>query len=550
MKKWLLISALLTALALVWGCGLASALSEEETAITLSDSGSTCDAAGVVIDGSTVTITAGGAYSLTGSLSDGQLVIAAPEDAKVTLTLNGVSLIKRGHAAIYAPSADKLILTSAPGSENLIQSTGVFAASDKVDAAVYARCDLTLSGGGVLNISSHTGHAVYSKDDIKLKSGTVNLEAALKGLYGKDSVTIDGGVLSADVGTDALASTGGDGKGAIRINGGTLNLLAQKDGLDATGEILVTGGELTLNAGNGKEGKGLASDASITVSGGTLTVSAVDDALSTPGAVTLSGGTLCLSSSDDGIHAGGRLTLSGCELSILQCYEGLEAQVVEISGGEVRINARDDGINAAGGNDGSNRNGIFGGDPFGSEEEALISFSGGRVWINAQGDGVDSNGYLRVSGGELYVSGPTNSGNGALDYGIEGSITGGTVVAVGAPGMAVNFGESSTQGSILLTLQGEQDAGSTVSICDEKARILAHFEPEKRYSCVVISAPGLCDGGSYTVAVGTELYDITLDGLIYGSGYQQGRVHSAFGRGQNPPAGGFFSAFGRPKRGS
>lgn len=48
-----------------------------------------------------------------------------------------------------------------------------------------------------------------------------------------------------------------------------------------------------------------------------------------------------------------------------------------------------------------------------------------RSKVNAQGDGLDSNGDLTISGGEVYVDGPTNGGNGALDYDGNGTITGG-----------------------------------------------------------------------------------------------------------------------------
>ena len=506
--------------------------------ITLSDSGCACADSSVQIDGSTVTITAAGDYLLTGSLSDGQIVVNAPEDAKVKLILNGVSIVKNGHAAIYALSADKLVLSTQAGSENLIQSSGEFVQTDenKVDAAVFAKCDLTLSGEGVLNISCLQGHAVVSKDDLKLKSGTVNLEAGSKGLSGKDSVSVEGGVLNADVGTDALYSANDEDstKGTITVSGGVLNLLCQKDGLDASGAILIEGGEIVLNAGNGSEGKGVTSDADITIRGGSLSVSSYDDAVHAGGSVTVSGGELILASMDDGIHADGTLTISGGILTVSQSYEGLEAQVIDIQGGRISVRSSDDGLNAAGGSDGSNALGLFGGDSFrggfgggmgggfDSDSSASLTISGGTLYVNADGDGLDSNGYLTVSGGTVYVSGPTNSGNGAMDYGIEASISGGTVIAVGAAGMAENFGQNSSQGSILLNLSGTQAAGSTVSIRDENGTVLASFQPEKSYSSVVISTAGLVQGGVYTVTAGTETQTITLDSLIYGGGMGMG----------------------------
>ena len=524
-----------------------SVLSGDEIAVSLSDNGSTCESDGVSISGSTVTITAAGDYVLTGSLSDGQIVINAPEDAKVKLVLSGVSIVKSGHAAIYAVSADKLVIATVEGSENLLQSVGEFVQTDdsNVDAAIFAKCDVTLSGQGVLNVSCLTGHAIVSKDDLKLKSGTVNLEAANKGLYGNDSVTIENGTLNADVGTDGIyaENTESTGAGAITIQGGDLNLLCQKDGIDAAGTIRIDGGSIVISAGSNQEGKGIKSDADILVTGGSVTVTSVDDAIHAT-SVNVSGGTLTLSSGDDGIHADSRLDLSGGTIYVNQSYEGLEAQTIYASGSTIYVNARDDGFNAAGGNDGSNSMGFFGGDPFDTDSEALLEISGGTIYVNADGDGLDSNGYLKVTGGTVYVSGPTNSGNGAIDYGIEGTITGGTVIAVGAAGMAENFGQNSSQGSILVNFSSTVAAGTPVYLLDESGNILASFEPEKSYSSVVVSTGGLTVGETYTILAGDELQAVTLDSLIYGSGGMMGGFGDGFRHGQKG-----LSDFGRDQQG-
>ena len=422
-----------------------------------------------------VTIREAGTYLLSGTLSDGQILIDAPEDAKVKLLLNGVSVTRQGHAALYARSADKLILSTVSGSVNLLASAGDFVQVDdkNVDAAVFACCDLTLNGEGILSLSCETGHGIVSKDDLKLKDGTVNVAAAKKGLEGKDSLTVEGGSLSVEAGTKGLVS-----------------------GKDAT-------------AG------------SILISGGSVSVLSRDDAVHCSGTVTVEGGTLLLSSGDDGVHADESLTVSGGSLTVAQSYEGLEARVIEIRGGTLSILASDDGLNAAGGSDSSNSFGPFGGDPFRGDSSASLTISGGVLVVNAEGDGLDSNGLLSVSGGEIYVSGPTRGGNGALDYGTEGVITGGILIAVGSADMAENFGPSSTQGSILLPV-GNQAAGTAVSITDESGRVLASFCPEKSYQSVVISCPGLEAGESYTVTAGSFTQTLSLDALIYGGGMGMG----------------------------
>ncbi len=564
----LVLSVLLTG-SLILGCGVAGTafaaeqiptdvtvgqdiaeLDSEAALITLSESGVSFTGEGIRLSGNTVTITAEGSYILTGALAGGQIVIDAPEDAKVKLLLNGIHLSNIGDAAIYALSADKVVLSTVSGSVNLVASSGEFSTDSNVDAAIFSRCDLTLSGEGVLNVSSAANHGVVSKDDLKIKSGTVYVEAGGKALCGKDSVTVEGGSISVDCKGDAVSTTNSEDadKGGITILGGSLNLLTRKDGFDATGNILIEDGSIVINAGDSsvRSGKGIESDTGITVNGGTLKVDAVDDAIHAADTAIINGGSLTLSTGDDGIHADSTLTVNGGEISVTGSYEGLEANDVLIAGGSVSIVAQDDGINAAGGSDGSNAWGMFGGDPFAGDSGSTLTVSGGTLLIDAMGDGLDANGELIVTGGVTFISGPTDSGNGSLDYGTGASISGGTVIAAGAAGMAENFGSGSTQGSILLNLADTQAAGSTVSIADEAGKVLADFQPVKDYSSVVISTEGMVQGGTYTVTAGAETQTITLDSLIYGSGMGMGGFG---GPGMGGRQGGQMGGFGGPGMG-
>ena len=95
-------------------------------------------------------------------------------------------------------------------------------------------------------------------------------------------------------------------------------------------------------------------------------------------------------------------------------------------------------------------------------------------------------------------------------------ITGGTVIAAGYSGMTQNFGTDSTQGSILLT--SRSTSTETIRVTDASGSVLAEFTPAKAYNCVIVSTPALKQGGTYTVTMGGESTDVTLDSLIYGSG--------------------------------
>ena len=195
------------------------------------------------------------------------------------------------------------------------------------------------------------------------------------------------------------------------------------------------------------------------------------------------------------------------------------AKTIEISGGDIAIAASDDGLNASDSNASSGTSGWggFGGGMDEVQEGTYILISGGKLTVNVSGDGIDSNGDLTITGGEVYASGPTSDGDGALDYAGAGTITGGILIAAGSSGMAQSL-SSDAQGVMLLMLSGAQSAGSAMTVKDADGTVLASFTPEKSYTSVVISAPGMESGGTYTVECGGESRSVTLEGCTYSEG--------------------------------
>ena len=469
---------------------LAGEVADYET-ITLSGSGAESASGNVTVTDGVVKITAAGNYLLTGSFS-GRIEIDAPEDAKVQLILSDAAIASDGAAAIAALRADKLFVTLADGTANSVSATGELAELDgvKADGAIFARCDLTVNGTGSLTVKSESGHGLVSKDDLKIASGTIRVEAAKQGLSGKDSVSVAGGELTVVSGTDGIHSE------SEKSEKGTVNLL-----------------------------------------GGSVTVSAGSDGVDATGSVNVAGGTLALSCADDGVHADAALTVSGGSVTVSRSYEGLEARDIVISGGEIDVTASDDGLNAAGGADGSGWGGR-GGDPF-AVQDASITISGGTLHINASGDGIDSNGDLTVSGGVITVSGPTNAGNGAIDYNGKGVISGGTLIAAGAMGMAENFSSESSQCSVCVSFNGTQAGGSDIRVCDASGKLLASFTPEKDYQCAVISTPELTLGETYRVSAGGSEQSVTLSSVITGGQSGMGGMGGFGGMGGPGGMGGF-----------
>jgi hypothetical protein len=494
--------------------------------IVLSDSGSTSDAKGVTIDGNTVTITKEGDYILSGTLSDGMIVVDVDKSEKVQLVLDGVTINSETSAAIYVKQADKVFVTLAEGTVNTLSNGGEFVAIDdnNIDSVIFSKDDLTLNGTGSLTINSPAGHGVVSKNDLVVTGGAYEVTAASHGFSGKDSVSIADGSFKVTAGKDGIHSENDedDEAGFVYIENGTFDFSVESDGISAVNEIYVENGNITVT----KSYEGLEARI-INICGGVVDVTSSDDGLNATDKRSTATSQSEAQDTDNNFEKPEKPE----DMTDMEMPEKPEdmTDVPEKPEGmtdmpEMPDNANNDdnkdmrGDGGFGG--GKMGGGDFGGkDPMGdTQSDANINISGGVVYINAEGDGVDSNGYFTMTGGELYVAGPSNGGNGALDYGIDAVITGGIVVAAGQSDMAVNFGSDSTQGSILVNTSSQNAAGSNIVLLDSNGNSLVEWTMKKSYNSVVISCPEITDGSTYTVMTGDTSTEVTMDGLIYGAG--------------------------------
>lgn len=510
--------------------------------ITLSDGASTSSSDAVTIEDDTITITQEGTYILTGTLTDGQVQIEVSDSEKVQLVLDNVSITNSSSAAIYIPEADKVFITMAEGSSNSLAVTGAFVDIDEnsIDGTIYSKADLTLNGNGTLTIDCADGHGIVSKDDLIITSGIYLITAdGGSGLSGKDCVLIADGDFTITASNDGIHSENTDdaARGYIYIADGTFTIDCDGDGIDASYIVQIEGGSFTITS---SAGKGIKGDVGIFLVDGEMTIDTPDDCIHTNGDLEMDGGSCTLATTDDGMHADEELTINGGTIAITESYEGIEGETITVNGGNITIVSSDDGFNAAGGNDSSGfTNGGGGGrDAFGGGESSTgtLIFNGGTIEVNADGDGIDSNGTLEVNGGTIYVSGPTNSANGAIDYGSGAVITGGIVIAAGASGMAENFGSSSTQCSIMITTSAS--AGDTVTLTDSDGNVLASYTPSKQYSSVVISCPDIESDGTYTVTCGSTESTVEMNGTIYSSSGGMGGGMGNMGGGMGGNRGG------------
>lgn len=532
---------------------------EKSVNIKLADNGTTSDSDTVKISDNIVTITEEGTYVLTGALTDGMVIVEVKDTEKVQLVLNGVEITNETSAAIYVRSADKVFITTTENAENVLENGGEYTAIDdnNIDAVIFSKADLTLNGTGSLMVNAEAGHGIVSKDDLVLTSGTYEIQSASHGLSGKDSVRVANGTYTITSEKDGIHAENADDDslGFVYLAEGNFEIVAKGDGISAGNWLQSDGGTYTIIAGDGSENvqkngqkwefgprgeqentaeensvsmKGIKAAGDLTVTAGKYDLNTADDSIHSNANTTISGGEWTIASGDDGIHGNSATTISGGTIEITQSYEGIEGLSIDITGGDIQLVSSDDGLNAAGGNDSSGFEGP-GGDQFAAEDGAYIHISGGKLKVNASGDGIDSNGELTISGGETYVSGPTNNGNGTLDYSGTAKITGGIFVGAGSSGMAQSFGEDSTQGVIFVAMNS-QSSKSAITLLDADKKEIVSWTPDKEYTSVIISAPSVKEGGQYTLTAGETTENITMDSLIYGNAQGMGQ---APGNGQN-----------------
>ena len=243
--------------------------------ITLNGDSVTADDKNVEVDGRKVTITGAGTYVLSGTLSDGQIVVDSDDKDSVRLVLNGAEITCSNSSAIWVKDGETII-TLADGTENTLTDGAEYTTDSEDDepkAAVYAKDDLTFNGSGSLMVNGNYKNGIQCKDALKFVSGTYTITAANNGLVGKDSVSVKDGTYTITSGGDGIKSTNTDetDQGYVIIDGGTFTITAEGDGIQAETLLRVNEGDFTITTGGGSANADTAASDSNSFAGSTDT---------------------------------------------------------------------------------------------------------------------------------------------------------------------------------------------------------------------------------------------------------------------------------------
>lgn len=517
-------------------------------AVPITLNGDTIDAsgAGISVDGSTVTITAPGDYRLSGSLTDGQVIVNSTGDGAVRLILDSASLNSSTSSPLYIMEADKVILFLPDGSTSTITDAApyVYASADvdEPNGAIFSKADLSIAGNGALAVTGSYKDGINSKDGLVIAGGIVSVTAVDDGIIGKDYLVINGGSLTVNAGGDGLKSDNAEdaARGYITVTAGTINVTAGGDAISAQTDVTITGGEFALSTGGGAgslvsdtlSAKGIKGDVNVAIEGGTFNINTADDSIHSNGSVTINNGIFTLASADDAMHTDAALTINGGEIRVTQSYEGLESAVITINDGTMHITSSDDGVNVASGVDGS---GMMRGPGGGGGQDAAaytgdlhLYINGGYLFVDAQGDGIDVGGAIEMTDGVVLVNGPTEQMNGPIDYDAGFNITGGFLVATGSAGMAQTAGQASTQNAALIYLTSTQPGGTPVAVVDSTGKVVFTFTPTRGYQSVAFSSPELVSGQTYTLYTGGSASGASTDGYAEDGSYTPGSEAASF----------------------
>ena len=247
---------------------------------TITDVDVTTDGANVEI--TSTTTKAEYAYVVSGNSSDGSLLIKG--DYKLTLVLNGVTLTNSEGAAIDIECGKRIAVELVDGTVNTLSDSSFGIQK----AALYFSGHPEFEGGGILNVTGNTKHAISSKEYLQLKknTGIINiLGAKSDGIHcGKGKVSNEHNYFLMEGGTVNISNIGSDGIdsddfGVVNIQGGALSISLDGDdasGIKADSILSVSGGLINISV-NGIGSSALKSSYEMNIIGGDLTLLILGD---------------------------------------------------------------------------------------------------------------------------------------------------------------------------------------------------------------------------------------------------------------------------------
>ena len=306
-------------------------------------------------------ITESGTFYLTGALEDGMIVVDNP-GGSTRLVLDNVVLRNNSGPVILGRNVKDFVIEIV-GENSLIDGQEY---SEELDSeakgVVSSDSNLTFLGEGTLNIVANYQDAIVSKDNLKILSGTYVIDSVDDGIRGNDSVQIKNGNFIINSVADAIKATNSTdvGMGYILIEGGNFSIKSTAKGFDSHGSTIIRGGDHSIET----FGDAIHSEDNIGVTNASINISSGDDAIHARHELVIDSGNINVVKSLEGLEARA-ITINGGNLNISSLDDGINTAIhdeesqsigyidvtsqsnsVTINDGNIYINAEGDGIDS------------------------------------------------------------------------------------------------------------------------------------------------------------------------------------------------------------
>lgn len=307
----------------------------------------------VAIDGDIITINEAGTYYMSGTLTNGQIVVSdtLTKSDIVEIYMLGVD-VTNSAAAPFNGGGGKIKVYLADGTVNTFtdNSTDVYTGyttTDEPKGAFYSDKDLTIDESGTLVVNGNYSNGLVCGADITVKGGAnITVNAVKNGIKGDNSVSF-----GKKTGTITVTTASGDGIKSDAVNkakyytsDGT-QLSTKVAGIEADkGYVEIKGGTFVINAG----GDGIQADNYFTMSAGDVNITAAGKGIKANEAlvnIVAEGddGNDYLTYNTDGSEAviSSHIDISGGTVNIVSDEDGIRAcENLNISGGDITVEAK------------------------------------------------------------------------------------------------------------------------------------------------------------------------------------------------------------------
>ena len=290
---------------------------------------------GYEIDGTALTITSSGTYTVSGSCADGSIKVKKGTTG-VTLVLDGLTLMSENTAAITCGKSSEVTILVSNGTENSLSDTEQnnddnYPENENAENAVIKCKDgslVTLCGDGELTITANGKNGIKSgattdedgEASLTIRDLALNIDAPVNdAINAEQLLNVESGTLTIDAADDAIHCDLVLNIGADGTDGPTIDITNCCEGLEGA-ELNVCSGDITINASddclNAANSDLTDYDFTMTISGGTIDAyTSGGDGFDSNGDLTITGGTVIVwtdnTADNEPLDADGTITVSG-----------------------------------------------------------------------------------------------------------------------------------------------------------------------------------------------------------------------------------------------